>query len=167
MFDCRSVELPPGQVPVRCRSGQGQGPVRCRSEGVRNRPDGTLTTRLAARPREHYSAGYIPLTRIDFRARGATRRQPPSAGASPSSTVEGAFLTAIAIAQPQKARSFELRAALALAKLYQATKTASPKPTRCSRPCSTDSRQRPSSPRSSRRADVRLSVCGQSPIATK
>ena len=32
-----------------------------------------------------------------------------------------AFLTAIAIAQAQKARSFELRAALALAKLYRAT----------------------------------------------
>jgi hypothetical protein len=32
---------------------------------------------------------------------------------------EEAFLTAIAIAQQQKARSFELRAALALAKLYQ------------------------------------------------
>ena len=35
--------------------------------------------------------------------------------------VEEAFLTAIAVAQKQKARSFELRAALALAKLYQST----------------------------------------------
>jgi len=34
---------------------------------------------------------------------------------------EAAFLTAIAIAQQQKARSFELRAALSLAKLYQST----------------------------------------------
>jgi hypothetical protein len=34
---------------------------------------------------------------------------------------EEAFLTAITIAQEQKARSFELRAALALAKLYQTT----------------------------------------------
>ena len=32
---------------------------------------------------------------------------------------EDAFLTAIAVAQQQKARSFELRAALSLAKLYQ------------------------------------------------
>jgi hypothetical protein len=32
-----------------------------------------------------------------------------------------AFLTAIAVAQQQKARSFELRAALSLAKLYQST----------------------------------------------
>jgi hypothetical protein len=34
---------------------------------------------------------------------------------------EEAFLTAIAIAQQQKARSFELQAAHALAKLYQST----------------------------------------------
>ena len=34
---------------------------------------------------------------------------------------EEAFLAAIAVARHQKARSFELRAALALAKLYQAT----------------------------------------------
>ena len=34
---------------------------------------------------------------------------------------EAAFLTAIAVAQQQKARSFELRAALSLAKLYQST----------------------------------------------
>jgi class 3 adenylate cyclase/predicted ATPase len=37
---------------------------------------------------------------------------------------EAAFLAAIAIAQSQKARSFELRAALALAKLYQSTNRA-------------------------------------------
>ena len=34
---------------------------------------------------------------------------------------EGAFLSAIAVAKQQGARSFELRAALALAKLYQST----------------------------------------------
>ena len=34
---------------------------------------------------------------------------------------EEAFLTAIAVAQQQKARSFGLRAALSLAKLYQST----------------------------------------------
>ena len=37
---------------------------------------------------------------------------------------EEAFLTAIAVAQQQKARSFELRAALAVAKLYQVTNRA-------------------------------------------
>jgi class 3 adenylate cyclase/predicted ATPase len=44
-------------------------------------------------------------------------KQAPSVPAPP----EEAFLTAIAIAQRQKARSFELRAALALAKLHRAT----------------------------------------------
>ena len=41
----------------------------------------------------------------------------------PANTVpaEEAFLTAIAIAQQQKAKSFELRAALSLAKLYRST----------------------------------------------
>jgi predicted ATPase len=38
-----------------------------------------------------------------------------------TSSAEEAFLTAIAIAQQQRARSFELRAALSLAKLYQAS----------------------------------------------
>jgi len=44
----------------------------------------------------------------------------------PASTApaEEAFLTAIAIAQQQKAKSFELRAALSLAKLYQSTNRA-------------------------------------------
>ena len=37
---------------------------------------------------------------------------------------EDAFLTAIAIAQQQKARSFELQAALSVAKLYQSTNRA-------------------------------------------
>jgi hypothetical protein len=37
---------------------------------------------------------------------------------------ENAFLAAIAIAQQQKARGFELRAALSLAKLYQSTSRA-------------------------------------------
>jgi len=38
-----------------------------------------------------------------------------------SATAEGAFLTAIAVAKQQGTRSFELRAALALARLYQST----------------------------------------------
>jgi tetratricopeptide (TPR) repeat protein len=41
-----------------------------------------------------------------------------------ASSAEEAFLTAIGIAQQQKSRSFELRAALALAKLYQSSKRA-------------------------------------------
>src|SRR6516225_7648623 len=38
--------------------------------------------------------------------------------------VEEAFLSSIAIAQQQRVRSFELRAALSLAKLYQSTRRA-------------------------------------------
>jgi tetratricopeptide (TPR) repeat protein len=46
------------------------------------------------------------------------KRDPATANTAPA---EDAFITAIAVAQQQKARSFELRAALSLAKLYQAT----------------------------------------------
>ena len=42
-------------------------------------------------------------------------------GAADPAPAEDAFLTAIAIAQAQKTRSFELRAALSLAKLYHST----------------------------------------------
>ena len=44
------------------------------------------------------------------------KRDPANATAA-----EDAFRTAIAVAQQQKAKSFELRAALALAKLYQSS----------------------------------------------
>ena len=47
------------------------------------------------------------------------KRDPANTGPA-----ENAFLTAIAVAQQQKARSFELRAALSLANLYQATNRA-------------------------------------------
>ena len=51
-----------------------------------------------------------------LRTRGEilVKQDPTNSGAA-----EESFLTAIAIAQHQKARSFELRAALALARLYQ------------------------------------------------
>jgi class 3 adenylate cyclase/predicted ATPase len=52
------------------------------------------------------------------RARGEILLKRDPANIAPA---EEAFLTAIAIAQRQKARSFELRAALSLAKLYQST----------------------------------------------
>ncbi len=42
-------------------------------------------------------------------------------GASHPASAEESFLVALAIARRQKARSFELRAALSLAKLYRAT----------------------------------------------
>ena len=52
------------------------------------------------------------------RVRGEILRKRDGANTAPA---EEAFLTAIAIAEQQKARSFELRAALSLAKLYQLT----------------------------------------------
>ena len=52
------------------------------------------------------------------RIRGAILWKRDLANTAPA---EEAFLTAIAVAQQQKARSFELRAALSLAKLYQST----------------------------------------------
>ena len=52
------------------------------------------------------------------RVRGDILLKRDPANTAPS---EEAFLTAIAIAQQQKARSFELQAALALAKLYQSS----------------------------------------------
>jgi predicted ATPase len=52
------------------------------------------------------------------RVRGEILLKCDPADAAPA---EEAFLTAIAVAQQQKARSFELRAALSLARLYQST----------------------------------------------
>ena len=52
------------------------------------------------------------------RIRGAILLKRDPANSSPA---EEAFLAAIAVGQTQKARSFELQAALALAKLYQST----------------------------------------------
>jgi predicted ATPase len=67
---------------------------------------------LASEAGEHWTDALL------HRIRGATllKRDPTN-----SSPAEEAFQTAIAIAQAQKARSFELQAALALAKLYQST----------------------------------------------
>lgn len=53
-----------------------------------------------------------------YRARAEIHFAQYPADAAPAET---GLLTAIAVAQQQKARSFELRAALALAKLYQST----------------------------------------------
>jgi predicted ATPase len=52
------------------------------------------------------------------RIRGEVLLKRDSANTAPA---EEAFLDAIAVAQQQKAKSFELQAALALAKLYQST----------------------------------------------
>jgi class 3 adenylate cyclase/predicted ATPase len=67
---------------------------------------------LAGETGEHWSDAFL------HRCRGEIllKRDPANTTAA-----EDAFLTAIAVTQQQKARSFALRAALALAKLYQST----------------------------------------------
>ena len=62
--------------------------------------------------------GFAMFDAESHRTRGEILARENPAGAAPAGA---AFLTAIAIAQSQKARSFELRGALALAKLYQST----------------------------------------------
>ena len=62
--------------------------------------------------------GYRAFEADLHRARGEILLQLDSANPAPA---EDAFLTAIAIAKQQGTRSFELRAALALAKLYRST----------------------------------------------
>ena len=65
---------------------------------------------LATATGEHWSDAFL------HRMRGEILLKRDPANTAPA---EEAFLTAIGIAQQQKARSFELRAALSLAKLYQ------------------------------------------------
>jgi predicted ATPase len=67
---------------------------------------------LARETGEHWSDAFL------HRCRGQIllKRDPVN-----TASAEDALLTAIAIAQQQKARSFELRAALSLAKLYHST----------------------------------------------
>jgi predicted ATPase len=77
------------------------------SEGALSRIDEALA--LAGETGEHWSDGFL------HRLRGEILLKRDPADAVPA---EDAFLIAIAIAQQQKARSFELRAALSLAKLY-------------------------------------------------
>jgi predicted ATPase len=77
------------------------------AEGALTRVDEALA--LAVETGEHWSNSFL------HRVRGEILLSRDSANTGPA---EEAFLTAINIAQ-QKARSFELRAALALARLYQ------------------------------------------------
>ena len=80
------------------------------AEGALTRLDEALT--LAGETGEHWSDAFL------HRLRGEILLKRDPANATPA---EEAFLTAIAVAQQQKARSFELRAALSLAKLYHST----------------------------------------------
>jgi adenylate cyclase len=80
------------------------------TEGAVIRIDEALA--LAGETGEHWSDAFL------HRCRGEILLKRDPANTAPA---EDAFLTAIAIAQQQKARSFELRAALSLAKLYHST----------------------------------------------
>jgi predicted ATPase len=80
------------------------------TEGALTRIDEALT--LAGETGEHWSDAFL------HRLRGEILLKRDPANTAPA---EDAFLTAIAIAQQQKARSFELRAAFSLAKLYHST----------------------------------------------
>ena len=70
---------------------------------------------LAQQTGEHWTDAFL------HRIRGEILLKLNSANTAPA---EEAFLTAIAVAQQQKARSFELRAALSVAKLYESTNRA-------------------------------------------
>jgi predicted ATPase len=78
------------------------------AEGALARIDEALA--LASETGEHWTDAFL------HRIRGEILLKRDPANTAPA---EEAFLTAIAIAREQKARSFELRAALSLAKLYQ------------------------------------------------
>jgi predicted ATPase len=80
------------------------------AEGALTRIDEALA--LARETGEHWSDAFL------HRLRGDILLKRDSANTAPA---EDAFLAAIAVAQQQKARSFELRAALSLAKLYHST----------------------------------------------
>jgi predicted ATPase len=80
------------------------------AEGALTRIEEALA--LAGDTGEHWSDAFL------HRCRGEILLRRDAANTAPA---EDAFLTAIGVAQQQKARSFELCAALALAKLYQST----------------------------------------------
>jgi predicted ATPase len=73
---------------------------------------GPASAGLAGKTGEHWSDAFLHRLRGEI----LLKRGPPN-----TSPAEDAFLTAIGIAQQQKARSFELRAALDLARLYNRT----------------------------------------------
>jgi predicted ATPase len=82
--------------------------------GHQDRADAILDEALAVCDRTGYRAFEAELHRV----RGEILLKRDPANPAPA---EEAFLTAIAVARQQTTRSFELRAALSLAKLYEST----------------------------------------------
>jgi predicted ATPase len=80
------------------------------AEGALTRIDGALA--LAGETGEHWSDAFLHSCRGEI----LLKRDPAN-----TALAKDAFLTAITVAQQQKARSFELRAALDLARLYNST----------------------------------------------
>jgi predicted ATPase len=80
------------------------------AEGALTRLDEALA--LAGDTGEHWSDAFLHRLRGEI----LLKRDPAN-----TALAEDAFLTAVAIAQQQSARSFELRAALDLARLYSST----------------------------------------------
>ena len=83
------------------------------AEGALARIDSALA--LAQESGEHFTDAFLHRVRGEILLRNDRMNKAPA---------EEAFLTAIAGARQQKAKSFELRAALSLAKLYQSTNRA-------------------------------------------
>jgi hypothetical protein len=96
---------------------------------------------LATATGEHWSDSFLHRIRGEILLKRDTTNSTPA---------EEAFLTAMAVAQQQKAKSLELRAALSLAKLYQSTNRAADAHA-CLRPPSKVFRRPQSSPTSRRR----------------
>ena len=115
-----------GHAPRRRASARTERPVvrraiedragRGRSPGGRSRPRRRASS--TKRWRRATAPGYRAFEAELHRARGEILLKRDPANPAPA---EEAFLTAIAIAKQQGTRSFELRAALSLAKLYQST----------------------------------------------
>jgi predicted ATPase len=80
------------------------------ADGALRRIDEALA--LASETGEHWTDALLHRLRGEI----LLKRDPAN-----TATAEEAFLAAVAVAQAQKAKSFELRAALSLAKLYQST----------------------------------------------
>ena len=110
-FDGHWRRTPTKGTNTLCRSSKAYLPKsKLRATRALGRIDEALA--LAGETGEHWSDAFL------HRLRGEILHKRDPANTAPA---EEAFLTAIAVAQQQKARSFELRAALALAKLYQST----------------------------------------------